>query len=418
MLNRLHRIEKKINISNFVPGIASVDPALSIGDIARKALRRDNVSETRSFAEHDPSAKSAAVFELILKNKFRSIPKDWKSQSLNDLAALTPQRDGFVVVESNIVLRALAIIAVVSGHMGWIIFTGGAAFLLALSGFNFGRFKSSELLGKNGPWPTVFKYLKKIAIPYLITVVAYLVWKREFEIGTLLLYSNLFQVEATAIFPIWFIQVLAQCAVLMGVTLFIPPVAKLLQKDVLATSLGILAFSILAKIAIQFFWDTNYLNNRVPHIYMILFWLGWCGALVSTVKSRITMSVVAVIAALSFANDLEGALEWGGTTTLWIIGGFLIILWRPYLLMPKLLAVPIALFAAASYYTFIFHMGIKHVLVAFDITSPVLLVLAGNVGGVAMWIFFDKFRVHRVLWRSAITRILQRTEKFEGGQKP
>src|SRR5439155_16213063 len=88
--------------------------------------------------------------------------------SLRKLRSLARRR-GLATVETNLLLRAVAITLVVGTHIGLFHFQGGAHLLLIIAGWTFARFSLSH----NEPSRAILRSAARIAIPAML----FLAWR-------------------------------------------------------------------------------------------------------------------------------------------------------------------------------------------------------------------------------------------------
>ena len=97
----------------------------------------------RSFVELGGDSFSHVQASLRLGRLLGDLPVDWHHRPLRELPHLAqrrPRRGSGQRVEMNVLLRALAVIMICGSHVGLFPLAGGAHLLLAVAGFNFGRY--------------------------------------------------------------------------------------------------------------------------------------------------------------------------------------------------------------------------------------------------------------------------------------
>lgn len=370
----------------------SVHPAnKKVEEIFKEVVKGQPIERLTRFNDLKTNPKMEMLLSAKLRNCLQDIPQDWRSLTVKKLEALDRRSTAFTFCETNLILRALAIMAVVSGHTHFFVFAGGASFLFALTGYNFRRFKFFSFLRDNSPWPSIWRYEKKILIPYFVAILSYFAWKGVFEPDVLFLYSNFLRIHGTAIFPIWFVEVLAQCVLIIGLLFWSGSVRNFAQQNMILFSIIVLCLIVATKFAISIVWNTEYLLDRVPHHYFAIVWLGWCAASVRNLAEKITVTILIALVALWYGPS---------TTSIWIIVGLSSIMWAPFVILPSALSIATFYIASASYYIFLTHMATAHILrEGLNVEAPYLLFVAGIAGGVAAWMVFDKFEAHRRLLR-------------------
>lgn len=288
------------------------------------------------------------------------------------------------VLETNMALRAAAILAVVASHAQLADLQGGAYFLLALAGYNFRRFKLPAWLRDGSPWPATLRYHRKLLVPYGVAVLAYFAWKGVFEADVLLLYSNLLRTDGTAIFPIWFIQVLFQCTLVLAALFALAPLRALAAARPFAFSLGFLAVSVAVAALSDALLDLHSLHRRTPLWMMALVALGWTCASVTREWQRLLVVGLVLVFALTLLD---------GTARLWVGLGLAAVTLRRGVQAPGWLVRPTETLARSSYYVFLLHIAGFTILRGLGIEAPAALFAAGTALGLAGWWAFDRARL-------------------------
>jgi len=360
------------------------EPAIAtpIQNIFYKTLKIRTFHPEDTFISLGGDSLSYVQLSMALERHLGYLPKNWEHLSLRELEALTPQKQYSSLIESNILFRALAITAVVVNHGGLIpsgYIGGGAMLLFVIAGINFARFQSDAVL--QGRWlQPVASLLQNIIIPYLIVALAFETYKFNYDPAVLLLYSN-FVGPGTSdiIFPAWFIQVLVQCLLLFSLVFSLAGVRHLANLSPWRFGLGLLALAMGFYLLMPYVWNTEHLYNRIPHMLIWLFILGWCIHFSQSRTEKISMTVI-LLAILLFLVKWKLSLSW------WIGLGAMTMLWIPYVQIWKVVKNVIQIVSAAAYYIFLTHMIFMHIIVhILKIHSPILNVTTALLGGIATW---------------------------------
>lgn len=315
--------------------------------------------------------------------------------SVSPPASTTATAGSDTILETNMIFRAAAILAVVAGHAQLADVEGGAYFLLALAGFNFRRFKLPAFVRDDGPWPSLLRYQRKILTPYLIAVLAYFAWRRTMEVDVLYLYSNLLRTTGTAIFPIWFIQVLFQCTLLLSVPFAFAPVRRAATSHGFAFALVLLAACAVLAFAGDRAFDLDALYRRTPLSMMALVALGWAAASPRCGWQRAVVVVLIPCVAAAMTS---------GTTMLWLVIGLTSIVLVPTMRAPRAVKRGVDVVARASYYLFLLHMTAFHGLGMIGADAPFALFAGGVAFGLAGWYVIERRQAYRTLADAADRR--------------
>ena len=194
----------------------------------------------------------------------------------------------------------------------------------------------------------------------MILVIAYFIWKESFSLDRILLYTNYlpFEGRSPVIFPDWFIQVLLQSLVILGLLFSIKKVRDVISKNIWFTSFIILIIFITLRITFPYIYDTNYLYQRVPPIYLASLWLGWV-IIFSKSKQQKFLTLLAALV-LSFVH--------------------------------------LTITASATFYIYLFHGIFMHIpAYVLNLNSPLINTIFGVLGGIFVWFLFDKIEIQRFL---------------------
>ncbi|MGG6264486.1 AMP-binding protein [Leptolyngbya sp. AN03gr2] len=306
------------------------------------------------------------------------LPQGWERLSIAQLEQLSPQHDRFSPIETNIILRALAITVVVADHAYLMNFAGGAFLLLMIAGANLARFQS-EALFKGRVIQPIFSLLKNLVTPYLIISIAYQLWKREFNPGVLFLVSNFIDPEVTSIFPIWFINLLVQVIIGFSLLFVVKPVRRFATVSPWEFGITTVMVGAIAKVGISSIWNTTYLYDRVPHMLFWIFALGWTIQFAKTKQQRVitTMILWAIVPIFAALNH---------SYAIWMLVGGTLLLWLPIVAIPQILKSPLQTIGAATFHIYLFHMIFIHfVSNVAEILNPWLNTAAGLFGGILVW---------------------------------
>ena len=145
---------------------------------------RRAVDPDRSFAELGGDSFSHVQASLRLGRLLGDLPVDWHHRPLRELPQLAEQtrrRSAGQRVETNVVIRAAAVIMVCGSHVGLFSLAGGAHVLLAVAGFTFARYVLPEA-SQAQRWRRTARVAVGIAVPALIVAVVMVVPVR---LGTL-----------------------------------------------------------------------------------------------------------------------------------------------------------------------------------------------------------------------------------------
>lgn len=350
-------------------GEAAITAGDPIGALFAEQFPANTGGRDQSFVSLEGDSLKYVQVSMGLEEALGYIPDEWETLTIDQLAAL-PRKDARLQgiwrprsLETDIVVRALAIMAVVVNHASTTLVVGGGAnVLLLLFGLNFHRYAGRSLSDRVSLAP-LRNFFVRVVLPYYVLLLAFdaLTWRME--IPSLLLVSNYFGRFGTLVEPYWFIEVLAQLLLALTVLFALPPVRRAAKRRPWEFSLGFLGVACALSLGVQILWPRPELASRTPEILLWLSAAGWAVPQARTLGRRIVLFaiVVAMTAAtcLLIADQPRGYLR-GATQVAWLIGSVALLLWVPRLSLPDVLRTPIALIAGASLQIYLVHNIVTH----------------------------------------------------------
>jgi len=293
-------------------------------------------------------------------------------------------------VDSDVLLRALAICSVVWNHANPLAlgaFGGGMTFLMMLSGFSFARFSLRHATAAQVR-ASLARLALRIGLPSLLLVTLYFVTLQRFDWKELLFISNWWTLDRIALFPTWYPQVMLQMFLLLGL-LFLAPGADRWLRRPAALSLALFGGGLAMRLVLPLLaWDTAPLNHNLPHLYLWNFTLGWLVYFLSR-DGHVTSTGRLASLTCIVAGGLAG-WGWHRLDFWWLtIAGSLFVL-LPRIPMPRGLATAAGLLSQSAFTIFLLHRGLfvvlDHIVPAWKQREPLLHFLFAIVMSVGFWI--------------------------------
>lgn len=363
LLSRHQRSDVRALFERAFPGLTFDDDATFV------SLGGDSLSFV------DLSAKLEAAIGRL--------PVGWHTLSIRELIGTPRQSSWLHDVDTTVVIRCVGMIAIVMGHFD-VADIGGATFLLlAIAGFNFARFQLPNVIQTASVRP-ILATAMRIAIPTFLALVVLELKANELEVMALLLMDNWTDASSER-FGYWFLELMVQLLLLVSVLLAIPASRRLAGKRPFFFAFGGLIVSTVAAILAPLLWNTEHLYNRVPHMLLWLFMLGWLMRVATHNWQRLLVAVlVLLLPPLLWAHVMDRF--WMQHGMLWIWGGLLVLAIWPSIQIVKPLNRIVTLIASASMFIYIIHYTVRGLWQrhgSFD--SPIFEVMIGIAGGVVCW---------------------------------
>ncbi len=284
------------------------------------------------------------------------------------------RRRRLAMVETSVVLRAVAILLVVGSHIGAYDIRGGAHLLIGVAGYNLARFHLTEA-PRRARVAHLAASLRRILVPTVFWLgLVYLV---SDEYGAHVFFANSL-IGANALTPelrYWFVESLAYLLLGLLALLSVPAADRLQRRYPVGTPAALLAVSLLVWLAVetQLEFPRSLLS---PGAVLWLFVLGW--AVAAAVEAGATRLLVALSAGLvllvpwMYDNPHRAAI---------IVGGMLLLAWVPTIPLPRFAVAGTGVLASASLYIYLTHYQVYPLLGE----AHWLALLASVAAGVAYW---------------------------------
>lgn len=301
----------------------------------------------QSFQDLGGDSLNYVQMSIALERELGVLPKDWDRTPIAELQKVAGRaRKGLAGLETNILLRAIAITFVVATHSGAHYLGGGTLLLLFLVGYNMARFKSPFFLSGD-IWGPLVSYTKVLLVPYFVLAAFFMAYNRELQLDMLLLYTNLVRLNLSLVFPFWFVQVLVQCLLITGALFSFESIRSLGRRKPWAFAFSTALLFVAIRAVVPHVWNTDHLNNLVPHRFLAILWLGWCCYFADTPMRRL----LALFLGVGFAL-LDTRLN---PQTAWIAVGTVALLYVPQVRVPTRARHAIQIVASATFHIFIFN---------------------------------------------------------------
>ncbi|AMB42044.1 MULTISPECIES: AMP-binding protein [Paenarthrobacter] len=379
------------------------DPKTIFADV----LERTDVKETDTFVSLGGDSLSYVAASVRLESALGYLPDGWHLMPVCELTpkepeakpagpnkagpnpqpGTAPQRRRLIArMETGIVLRAVAIIFIVSTHVGLFDWEGTAHVLIAVAGYNFARFQLSgprrERLKRQ------LKAVARIALPSMAVIGVAFATTDDYGWHNIFLLNTLVGPQGwTDMSRFWFIEILVHILVGLAALLAIPALDRAQRRWPWLLPLSLAAIDLLQR------FDVIELPYPGQGPVLWLFAFGWAAALSKTWWQRSAMTLVALLTIPgSFSSEPRSAT---------VLVGFLILLWITTLPVPRGLHRITALLATSSMYIYVTHWLVYPL---FAEASLGLAVAASLAGGIAYWAF--------------ATRAMGAAERWLGRRRP
>ena len=355
----------------------------NVADVFRVVLGRPDVRPRDTFVSLGGDSLSYVEASLRLESLLGRLPADWHTLPVAALQRLaTTTADGAAegrcrrlrTVETNVVLRALAIVMVVGSHANLFTLLGGAHVLLGVAGYNFARFQLVDLPRRERV-RRLLRSTLRIVVPSVLWLgfAAATSWKYG-PLNVVLLNGVLGSREWTESWHYWFVEALVWTLVGLTALLAVPVVDRLERRYAFWLPYGLALAALLTRYDVVRLLGGDYIHRA--HVLLWLFALGWAAARAPTWRHRALVSATVVATVPGFFADGQHARE------LVVVVGLLLVTWVRQVRVPTVIARSAGVLASASLYVYLCHWQIYP---AYEFELPWLATSLSLAAGIAFW---------------------------------
>ncbi|MBC2834354.1 AMP-binding protein [Paragemmobacter straminiformis] len=361
------------------PEVAATDIAQAFAQVFHPVI----VSPDDSFAALGGDSLRHVELAMVLETRLGHLPEGWEAMSVARLAALaTAPVPKVATVDTALVMRALAVLAVVLTHETLWPLYGGAAVMVVLIGLMLARFQRAAMA--EGRVGHLLRPLGRVLAPYYLILAGYAVAWGQIPWGSALLVSN-FGIGAPATFDrlpflYWFVEAFAQMMLVLAVLVMLPPLRRLIGRDPFRFGLWFLGGALALRFVFPLVWDIG--GQRIFTLAWVLYLaaLGW---LVGVARGRQRLLVLALAAPVLALVALYGG-NWYGAWLKYgsVLAVIALLLFVPQMRLPAWALRPVLAVAGASYLIYLTHRFVPNLLLApFVADMPAWLFSSLSVAG-------------------------------------
>lgn len=373
---------------------------LKLTEAWAKILQVPDVDPNLTFVELGGDSLSFVQASMALETLVGRLPDRWETTSIRELTALATSpkasRWSLRAMEVPVFLRVLSIILIVIGHLNvfstWLV-TGETTVLFLISGISLARFQF-KAIDERGDARMLVKSVASIAVPTILYTVLTQILFDRIHWQSLLMISNWFPPDRVGHFHYWYIEVLVQMLLIIGLVLSFKRVRTLIMSAPFRC-LGVAACALLVTDALLnlFVFDAAPLYNRVPQHYLAIMVLGMAVHYANSTAQKWGASAMAVVVICGLdcmaIADL-GWQQWVQTKHIDVaLPAVLVLIWLRSVYLPGTVARAGAVIASSTLYIYLTHFQFQSVgRRIFD--QPAFSVVLAIVGGVVVGYCWNK----------------------------
>jgi hypothetical protein len=322
-------------------------------------------------------------------------------RDLSELTVAKPSRLSVMAMEVPVLLRVMSILLIVIGHFhvfsNWFI-SGETSVLFIVSGLSLARFQLKGI-NERGNARALLKSVASIAVPTVLYTILTQVLFDRIHWQSIFLISNWFTRNAVGDFTYWYIEVLLQMILIIGLALSFAPVRRTIMSNPFRhLVLGACLLAVADLLINAYVFDSSALYDRVPQHYLAIMVLGMAIHYAQSSARKLLVSVVAilVIGGQDIINILDHEAQASGYVDI-AIPAILAVIWIRSVPVPGIIARGLALIAASTLFIYLTHFQFQSLARRIDDTPAVAVVIA-IIGGIGVGYAWNKL-VRIVLMR-------------------
>lgn len=323
---------------------------------------------------------SYVEMSIGLETRIPDLPLTWPTMTVAELAARCVQKQPTAraprTVEMNVVLRAVAIVAIVGSHTSFLNVRGGAHVLLAVAGFNAARFHLARLArSATDAARGLLASALRVAVPAAIWIGGWVAITDRYSLSNVLMVNSLAGPSRWGErWQYWFIEVLVHILVGLALLVAVPPVRRLVRDRGFEVAVALTVVGLALRYDAAGIGDAERLIHRADSV-LWFFTLGWAAFLAAGAKQRLVLTAL-------LAAGIPHYFESGRRET-YVAVGVLALIWVARVRLPAVALPPLRVLAASSLYVYLTHWQLYPAVAA--ATSP-LVALAVSLGvGAVVW---------------------------------
>ena len=353
-----------------------------VAAVLATVLGRPTVGPDDTFVGLGGDSLSYVEASVRLEAVLGELPHDWHTTPVASLEQrATAAADGapegrrrrLRTVETNVLLRAVAIVLVVGSHANLFTLLGGAHVLVGVAGYNLARFQLVDV-------PRLDR-LRRLARSTTRIVVPSVLWltfaaatsEKYGPLNVVLLNGVLGSRGWTDSWQYWFVEALVWTLVGVTALLAVPAVDRLERRHAFWLPYGLALAALLTRYDVVRLFDGDVIHRA--HVLLWLFALGWAAARAPSWRHRLLVSLT-VLATVPGFFDGQYARE------AVVVVGMLLLTWVRQVRVPVTVARCAGVLGAASLYIYLSHWQIYP---AYEFELPWLATGLSLVAGIAFW---------------------------------
>ncbi|MFD6162720.1 AMP-binding protein [Nocardia sp. NPDC060256] len=322
----------------------------------------------RTFVDLGGNSLTYVTTAARVERALGKLPTGWPTMTIAELDRIPHGGSRFGrTLDTGTLLRAAAIVLVVSSHIGLYVLLGAAHVLLGVAGFNFARFAVTTAT-RAERLRHALRTVALIAVPTAAWVAITLLFTDYYGWQNVLLLNKILgPFDSDTAGHLWFIEVLGYFMVAAALLIRIPLVDLLERREPFWFAMGLLAITVL----LRFQPFGLYPATDVPYSPLAawFFAIGWAAAKATSVWQRLLVSAAVLACVPGYFDTLDRERL--------VMAGLLVLIWLPAIRVPALVAIAAAILADSSLFVYLLHWQVYPLFGQHHVAALLASLLAG-----------------------------------------
>ncbi|MCZ4563925.1 AMP-binding protein [Rhodococcus sp. IEGM 1401] len=313
-------------------------------------LHCSQVDDDSTFVSLGGDSLSYVRMSMRLEAMLGHLPENWHNTPVREFDRGRRSRRGWHRVETNVLLRALAIVLIVGSHIHLFAVLGGAHVLLGIAGYNFARFHLGTA-DRNERTRRVLRSVARIAVPSMVWIAFAIALTGDYRITSAFLLNGIFGPDGwSAEWRYWFVEAIVYIVLAAVAVLAIPLLDRLERDHSFWFPMGLVGLGLLTRYGLI---DIDDSPNRIltASVVFWLFALGWAAAQADTTRQRlcVTAAIVGTVPGFFFGDTQREII---------VAIGLCMLVWLSSIPFPAMLSRVAGVLASASLYIYLTHFQV------------------------------------------------------------
>ena len=371
-------------------------------EVYADVLRREVVRDEDTFVSLEGDSLSYVEMSIRLEEVLGHLPPSWHVTPIGELAPHEGKARRGRSLEVNVLLRALAIVAIVGTHANLFTVLGGAHVLLGVAGFNFGRFHLTGA-ARADRVRHMASSIARIAVPSMVLIGIFATYTDGLGWRNALLVNGVVGPPSWTepAWHYWFVEALAYTLLALTVVLALPVVDRAERRWSFWLPMTLSLAGLTTRYEV-----VELMGGDAIHRANVVFWLfalGWATVKATRTWQRLLVSAVVVATVPGFFDDLAREAV--------VVAGLLALVWVRSVRVPSWAGRLTGALASGSLYVYLVHWQVYPHL---EDELPWLATVLSLLAGIALWRAVERATPRVVRLARAVAAVASREAALTG----